>query len=172
MTEIDEAAPKSGGWPESSAGLVHTADWYGAPDSRLQWMADTADYCNAGIGITLVVPGGTISGTLISAGKFFEATAAEFREALGDDLNESGEALAHSFFDVPAEIDAEYTKKINDAFHNGERDEPRWPMLRHIHLQDARFSVPGQEFIPLGNLRVLLSQVIAWTVGQRWVSRN
>ena len=172
MTEVTDA-PKSG-YPESAADLVHTRDWFAAPDHRLQWMADTADSVEVGIGITLVVPGGVISGSIISGQKFFKDTAEAFRVVASDDEQEGvREQLAQSFFDFAAEA---IDKDVNDtraAFEKGDRDEPRWPAVRQIHLEDARFSVPGQQFnFPLGYTRVLLSQVIAWTCGQRWVGNN
>src|SRR2546421_3760125 len=83
MTEVTDA-PKSG-YPESAADLVHTRDWFAAPDHRLQWMADTADSVEVGIGITLVVPGGVISGSIISGQKFFKDTAEAFRVVASDD---------------------------------------------------------------------------------------
>lgn len=139
-------------------------------------MADTADSLGVGIGITLVVPGGTISGTVISAQQFFKSTAAEFREHVADvddkKNSEVGELLAESFFDFAAEQIAEDVKEKREAFEKGERKEPRWPMLRHIHLEDARFSVPGQGHVKLGFNRVLLSQVISWSLGQRWVGES
>lgn len=169
MTEVTDGPKPS--WPESAASLAHTADWYGAPDTRLQWMADFADSLDVGIGITLVVPGGTISGAVISGQEFFKRTAEMFREqACPDDNPDSiGEQLAKSFFDFAAEQMDQNVKEMSEAFDKGERDEPRWPMVRQIHLQDARFSVPGQNHISLGYTRVLLSQVIAWSCGQRWV---
>jgi hypothetical protein len=44
-------------------------------------------------------------------------------------------------------------------------------MLRHLHLRDAYFTAPGQKSISLGHTRVLLTQVAAWSVGARTVSR-
>jgi hypothetical protein len=173
MTEEVSEAPKAR-WPESMAELVHTGDWYGAPDPRLQWMSDFADTANAGIGITLVVSGGVISGTVVSGEEFFKITAEAFRKDTCDDdgnPNSTAEALAESFFDFPAEQIAKDVKEIGEAFDKGERDEPRWPSVRYVHLKDARFSVPGQSVnFPLGYTRILLSQVVGWTCGQRWVS--
>lgn len=171
MTEIEDA-PKSG-WPESAENLTHTADWYGAPDTRLRWMADTADMFDVGIGVTLVVAGGTISGTVISGEQFFKSTAEEFRAGIaGGEQEALGERLAESFFDFAAEQVAQDVKETAEAFKNGERTEPRWPMVRHIHLQNARLSTPGQNHIKMGFTRVLLSQVIAWSMGERWVGKD
>jgi hypothetical protein len=171
MTELSDKPTAPTGWPDSAANLVHTGDWYGAPDARLQWMADTADTFNIGVGITLVVPGGTISGVLVSAQEFFTTSGETFRGNFPDDpeSHDAFEALAKSFFDVPAEMIAREVKDCGDAFEKGEREEPRWPLVRHIHLRDARFSVPGQQYhLPLGHTRILLSQVVAWVLGQRW----
>lgn len=174
MTEVADTPKPSAGWPDSAADLNHTSDWYTAPDSRLQWMADTADTTTAGIGITLIASGGVISGTVISGQVFFEKTAESFRaDAKADEPDGVREQLAESFFDFPAEQIAKHVKETSEAFEKGERDEPRWPLVRFIHLQDARFSVPGQEHhFPLGYTRVQLSQVVGWTCGARWVGTN
>ena len=173
--EPDTTATKSAaGWPDSAASLVHTGDWYTAPDTRLQWMADFADATSAGIGITLIVSGGVISGTIISAQQFFEKTAELFRDDAKDDEPEGlRESLAQSFFDFPAEQIAQDVKETSEAFEKGERDEPRWPLVRFIHLQEARFSIPGQQHnFPLGLARVQLSQVVGWVSGARWTGSN
>jgi histone acetyltransferase (RNA polymerase elongator complex component) len=168
-SEAESGDAQTSGWPDSAEDLTHTADWYGSPDTRLRWMADTADTLEVGIGITLVVPGGTISGNVISAQRFFKSTAEQFRAGIeGNDEHGLGETLAESFFDKAAEQIEEDVKEKSEAFDKGERKEPRWPMVRHIHLEDARFSVPGQNHIKLELTRVLLSQVVAWSIGAKW----
>jgi hypothetical protein len=132
-------------------------------------MADIADTLNVGIGITLVVPGGIMSGTVIGAKSFFESTAAQFRERVADnDEHNLGDTLAKSFFDSPGEQIEKEIKETAEAFERGERDEPRWPMVRQIHLKDARFSIPGQNHVKFDYTRVLLSQVISWSIGTQW----
>lgn len=168
MTVTPETEQQKSGWPDTAESLAHTADWYGAPDTRLQWMSDTADACEAGIGITLVVPGGVLSGTVVSAPEFFKQTAEKFRSGIGAEKQRIGNQLAESFFDAAAEMAEKEIEETNEAFRKGERSEPRWPMVRYIHLKDARMSAPGQNNIKLDYTRVLLSQVAAWSMGQRW----
>lgn len=171
MTETDNT-PKSS-WPESAENLTHTRDWFGAPDPRLQWMADMADTTTAGIGITLVIAGGVLSGTVISGPEFFKKSGEQFRSGFDEeDANEIGEQLAESFYDIPVDQMKAEIKELSAAFEKGERSEPRWPLVRHIHLQEARLSIPGQGHMELNYTRVLLSQVIAWSTGTRsWGNR-
>jgi len=162
------------GLPETTRDLQQTADWFGSPDGQLQRMSQWVNQMEQGIGITLVVAGGAISGTLISAREFYASSSTHFQESVdenGDEKQSKAAAdYAEFFFDEPAKFSAEQVEKNNTAFKEGKLTEPPYMMVRYLHLKDARYSVPGQSHLPLGYTRVLLSQVAAWSVGQTWAS--
>jgi hypothetical protein len=150
--------------------LTRTSDWHGAPDSVLARMADFADAARAGTNVTLIIPGGMISGTIESAQDYFSATSSRLRAdvaQLGDEHEDKlADDYARLFFDSTAKAVADQVEQDNAAFDKGEIPTARWPLARHIHLANAHFSVPGQYAFELGHVRLLLSQVIGWTVGE------
>jgi hypothetical protein len=149
---------------------AHTIDWHGAPDSTLAHMSDFADSSSAGMDVTLIVPGALVSGMIESAQDYFSATAANLRHAVAEvgdeDRDKMADRYAGLFFDNPAKAVVARVERDKAAFAKGEIPAPRWPLTRHIHLSDAHFSVPGQVGVELGHVRVLLSQVIGWTIGE------
>jgi hypothetical protein len=150
--------------------LTRTSDWHGAPDSVLARMADFADAATAGMNVTLIVPGGMISGTIESAQDYFSATSSRLRAdvaQLGDEQQDKlADDYADLFFDSTAKAVANRVEQDNAAFHKGDIPTARWPLARYIHLANAHFSVPGQYAFELGHVRLLLSQVIGWTGGE------
>jgi hypothetical protein len=152
--------------------LTQTSDWHGAPDATLAMMADVADSTSTGINVTLIVSGGALSGQVISAQDFFAAIAQRLRDdtaASGDETKTKlGDDYA-KFFDRAAERVAEQVRADNVAFDRGDVPPPRWPMQRYIHLSDARFTVPDRPAFELGHVRILLSQVVGWTGGAKWI---
>jgi hypothetical protein len=79
MEIINMAEEPKSNLPESHEDLTYTSDWHGAPDAVLAEMADFADGAKAGVGVTLVIPGGVLSGTIESAQEFFARIAEPFR---------------------------------------------------------------------------------------------
>jgi hypothetical protein len=133
-------------------------------------MADMADAVRVGISITLVVPGALISGGVESAQDFYKAMADRHRQGVaekGDPTQDDvANKLAETFFDKPAEAVQADVQKERDAFEKGEIPTPGWPMERYIHLRSAKYVTPGQHDISLDHVRILLSQVVGWTVGE------
>ncbi|MFA4083456.1 hypothetical protein ONA92_17305 [Mycobacteroides salmoniphilum] len=172
--DADVPAPEwdLSGIPTNTRDLQQSTDWYGAPDSQLQRMSQWANQMEEGIGITLVVPGGALSGTVVSAREFYTGVAAALRGTIDEKGDEAqsklADAFAEFFFDQPAKAAAEQVDKDDQAFKDGGLIEPIYMMARYIHLKDALHSVPGQSDFPLDYTRVLLSQVVAWSIGQRW----
>lgn len=172
--DADAPAPEwdLSGMPTNTRDLQQSTDWYGAPDSQLQRMSQWANQMEEGIGITLVVPGGALSGTVVSTREFYTGIAADLRTKIderGDPAeSKTADAFAEFFFDQPAKAAAEQVGKDDQAFQDGSLIEPVYMMARYIHLKDARYSVPGQSNLALDYTRVLLSQVVAWSLGQRW----
>jgi hypothetical protein len=112
-----------------------------------------------------------ISGAVESAQDYFAATAEGLRTSVAqhgdDDKIKAADAFARSFFDNPAKRIDEQVEKDRIAFDKGEIPTPRWPMARYTHLANAHFTAPGQYAFELGHTRVLLSQVVGWTSGER-----
>jgi hypothetical protein len=157
------------GVPENTRDLQPTADWFALPDISLQRMATWADSMGQGTVVTLVVPGGLISGTVESASDYFTGMSRQFQDSiaeLGDEKkNGVAKEFAEFFFDEPAKVYADKVEADTEAFKSGKLIEPRYLMARQLHLKDAYYTVPGQTSVPLGRTRVLLSQVAAWSVG-------
>jgi hypothetical protein len=151
--------------------LAYTCDWHRAPDSVLARMAEFADAAKAGTAVTLIIPGGMISGTIESTQQYFEATAAGLRQAVAEQGDEQQDKLADDyaslFFDNAAKVVADQVEQDNAAFDKGEIPAPRWPLARYMHLANAHFTVPGQYAFALGHVRLLMSQVIGWTGGEK-----
>jgi hypothetical protein len=74
---------------------------------------------------------------------------------------------ARLFFDSTVKLVDDQVEQDKVAFDRGEVPPPRWPLARFIHLANAHFSVPGQYAFELGHVRLLLSQVIGWTGGEK-----
>lgn len=132
-------------------------------------MSDFADGASAGVGVTLIIPGGVLSGVIISAQDYFATVAARFREAAADDDDEQKIKIANEyarmFYDEPAQRVQERVDGDRASFKAGTVPPPRWPLARYIHLRDADFIVPGGPALQLGLTRVLLSQIVGWTPG-------
>jgi hypothetical protein len=142
-----------------------------APDTVLARMADFADSAKAGIYVTLIIPGGVISGVIESAQGYFRAVSSSLREGVaqhGDErLNKVADDYAGLFFynvGQPFDDQVETDKFVVDE---GDIPTSRRPLARYIHLADAYITVPGQYAFELGHVRLLLSQVIGWTVGEK-----
>ncbi|GLB83486.1 hypothetical protein [Mycobacterium kiyosense] len=160
--------------PDNTRDLQDTADWYGRPDTFLQRMSQYANDIQQGIGITLVVPGGVVSGTVIGAAQFFTELSSRFRDAIAehgvDAETKMADDFADFFFDQPAKAMADEVVADREAFRAGKLIEPRYFMHRHLHLKDAAFTGGGSPTsFHLGYTRVLLSQVAAWSVGTHYV---
>jgi hypothetical protein len=161
-------------FPETTRDLQNTAGWYGRPDATLQRMSQYANDMQQGIGITLVVPGGVVSGTVIGAAQFFTDMSSRFRDAIAehgvDADTKMADEFAEFFFDGPAKAMADEVVADREAFKAGKLTEPRFLMHRHLHLKDAAFTGGGAPTsFHLGYTRVLLSQVAAWSVGTHYV---
>lgn len=152
--------------PDSFEQLTHPGDWYSRPDGVLQSLADFANSAKLGMDVTLVVAGGMISGTIESAQDYFSTVSSVFRGSVALNRYEQANKLAANyaelFFDSAAKQVDDEVAKDQSVFDKGEIAPPRWPMARYIHLAEGYFTVPGQCFA-LGHVRLLLSQVIAWT---------
>jgi len=164
-------SPTTANIPQSLEELTHTIDWHGAPDRVLARMADFADSAKAGIDVTLIVPGGMISGVIESAQQYFEAIGSRLRQGVAqyedEEKNKIADDYVHLFFDSTVKLVDDQVEQDKVAFDRGEVPPPRWPLARFIHLADAHFSVPGQHAFELGHVRLLLSQVIGWTGGEK-----
>lgn len=147
--------------------LTHTSDWHGAPDLVLAEMADFAEGSTAIVGVTLLVPGGVLSGQLVGADAYFDGVAERTRAAYpgDDDVAKFVDSYARTFYDGAAERAREVVARDRAAYDSGKTPSPRWPMARYIHLDQARYIAPGSPAITLGLFRVLLSQVVGWAPG-------
>lgn len=159
------------GIPENTRDLEQSTDWFAAPDRTLQRMAYAADSgLGQGVSVTLVVPGGLLSGSVINGAEYFTAVSQRFREGiaeLGDTKkDETAGEYADFHFDEAAKHEAKQIEQDSQDFRDGKLKEPRYLMVRYLHLSNAYYTVPGQQSMPMGFARVLLSQVAAWSIGQ------
>lgn len=164
-------------FPQIPADLTHTDDWHLSPDYHLQWLADHADRWGDGIALTLVVPGGLVSGTVESKHAFLRGSAQAVRDKIDAGGDENTQRIIDNFaeqmFDVPAQMVEEQQRQAIEALKDLKDDEDTTPstvertlMYRMMHLSDA-FWHPGAALpIALGHTRVLLSQVTAWSIGR------
>jgi hypothetical protein len=107
------------GVPENTRDLQPTADWFALPDISLQRMATWADSMGQGTVVTLVVPGGLISGTVESASDYFTGMSRQFQDSiaeLGDEKkNGVAKEFAEFFFDEPAKVYADKVEADTEA---------------------------------------------------------
>jgi len=103
---------------------VQIIDWY------LQSLVDMANRHNIEMGITLVLGGSTVSGTLVSGKRYFEEFSKEFSNAWPD--NESKELIREHF--------ANYAK-IYDSPENDKDERP--PLPQYIHLKNSKIHSPS-----------------------------
>lgn len=154
------------GLPELPADLTHTSDWHNSPDMILQGLADWAHQLGLGFALTLVVPGGLLSGVPEPQQAFLRGVAArarEIAEEIGADAVKVVEALAPGHFDGPADTTEAKLKAEAEAAPTGQDEafaalSNRQMMIRHLHLSDSVWHPPGQQPVPLGHTRVLLSK--------------
>ncbi|WP_336671476.1 hypothetical protein [Tsukamurella sp. USMM236] len=163
MDENEKAVDESGQKPLQYPKLKQTKDWFGAPDYYLQRMADMGNATGWGMGLTLLVNGMVVQGTVTSGQNYFETSAARVRAGVAaDEVDEEtarvAERMIGYYLDDPAaEIDVQ-------KYGAMETDEG---MTRYIHLSDVSIIQSGQQTLNLDSFRVLLSHVSAWAVGRR-----
>ena len=158
MTTEDTPTEQTGTKFGSPPDLVHTADWFTAPDSTLQRIVDLTDKADHAIlTVSLVVPGAVITGTIAPEDRFYDwiiERQMQGSEEYDDEVSE----LTRNVMDLL------FGKHASDLKELRESDEPRHPeMLRYIHLQDAQVKI-GRNITDVGFIRVLLSQVSSWTI--------
>lgn len=164
------------GTPQVPADLTNTSDWHMSPDYHLQWMADHANRWGEGISLTLVVPGGLISGAVESKHAFLRGCAQTVRDkfdAKGDEnAQKSLDQFTDDVFDGPAKAEEDKQREAVAALkdlNEGEDTTPstveRTLMQRYLNLSNAWWYPGGAPPIELGHTRVLLSRIAAWTVG-------
>jgi hypothetical protein len=169
----DQPKPARGVLPERLEELQHVADWFNQPDSMLQTLADVANAGGsaAGMGITLYLPSGVMSGFIQSAQDFYRAIADQYRNAVADNADD-GEVpewasdFARMFFEERATRVDEGIDEDSQAFKNDGTKTTRWAMTQALHLKDAHHIAPGQAESSIGHTRVNLNQIAAWHLGQ------
>lgn len=164
------------GLPQVATDLTHGSDYHGAPDYTLQSLADFASRWGDGIALTLVVAGGLITGTVESRQAFLRGCAEKVRtfDAEGNEkVQKAIDQFADDMFEAQAgavEKSRNETLEAERGLADGEDTDPptvvRTYMQRHIHLMDAYWIPGGAQWIAMGHVRVLLSQVSAWSVGR------
>lgn len=164
------------GFPELATDLTHASVYHGAPDYTLQSLADFANRWGNGIALTLVVSGGLITGTVESGHEFLRGCAEKVRtfDAEGDEgVQKAINQFADGMFAAQADAIEKARNETLEAergLADGEDTDPptvvRTYMQRHIHLMDAYWIPGGAQWIAMGHVRVLLSQVSAWSVGR------
>jgi hypothetical protein len=116
---------ESGTTPSISAALDHHA-----PDHLLQVLVSTAQSLGHwGLGITLVVDGGIVSGDLVGRDSWFETLHTNHHDRLGD--------MTEVLRDAMKRADADHSEQDDDDLDN----------FGYIHLVNARY-VGGGTFIP------------------------
>lgn len=135
------------------------ADWFTSPDTTLQEMAHYAAVTDVGIRVVLVTPGGLIVGGVISEEQFFrevsEADRSQQHKLPDDGYRVLAESYNKAIFEAKAEAAAAERAQLETSGSNHHR---------YVHLRDVRIFGIGSQALPLGHLRVLLSQVTGWTV--------
>ncbi len=115
--------------------------------------------------MTLVVPGGLISGHVENASDHYNELSRYLQDGVarfGDEQkNETAKTFAEFFFEEPAQVMADQVLADEQAFKDGKLREPRHFMTRYLHLKQAYYTAPGQTSVSLDRTRVLLSQVVA-----------
>lgn len=164
------------GLPDLPTDLTHTGDYHTAPDYTLQMLADFGNRWEEGVALTLVVAGGLITGTVESRHAFLQGCAEKVRgfDAEGDENVQKGiDRFANDIFEAQAksvEKARDETIEAERELGEGEDTDPptvvRTYMNRHIHLSDTYWIAGGAPAIAMGHVRVLLSQVSAWSVGR------
>lgn len=162
------------GQPESPTDIGPTSDWFAAPDYHLQSLADSSDRFGNGFAVTLVTSGGLISGVMTSRRDFLRGSADVVRSIGAESGDENviefaNDTAKDSFDDVAQIIDDELSAEFETIRNGGEPKMdvvPRVLMMRFIYLNHARFHQAGTPPIELGHMKVMLSQVTAWSMGR------
>ncbi|MFF1275058.1 hypothetical protein ACFVZC_16820 [Streptomyces marokkonensis] len=143
-------------------------------DYVLVQLVELANRSGLEFGVTVASNGQTITGTLISNQKWFEAQAEFVRTASGASSDEVGlHTVFESWRDVNREASAEDTK-VHEALKDIELPERFQKAIDeaeqragYIHLSGARY-VSSQGFMPAEGVlwRGRLDAVTGWSVGE------
>lgn len=128
------------------------------------FLGTLADFANTGfgIGITVHCQGMLISGTLISNVRFFEATRDNWKSSEWRGADEETAEAARTMLSDHAEHMIKILKERNSAYLAGGADG----RALYLHLQDARFLIPGAPSFKAATWRCRIDQVAGFTIGQ------
>ncbi|HEX2054374.1 MAG TPA: hypothetical protein VHJ78_11705 [Actinomycetota bacterium] len=134
---------------------------YGDGDWLLTAMVDSVNRAGFSFGITLNIPGGLVSGWVVSGNEYFHGIANVLEQA-------GGESFADVMRQVAVQRYPMFQAESDDDVPGGpalESDEP--PPVDYIHLRDARFfyggnAIPGNQGVWW---RGKISDVVGFTYG-------
>jgi len=134
------------------------ASVHAQPDPLLQALAHIADAELASLGVTLVLDGQVVSGTLVGEAEWLNEVASELAAA-----GPGGEGFATAFREAAA---GARLSKIHDShlMESGVRSPVPTPV--HLHLLRATVQNGTGATGPAVPLRIRLSKVSGWHVGE------
>lgn len=115
--------------------------------------------------ITLLAGGMAVSGVIISAATYMERTGAQLSSALKSHDARLAETISESFAQLKLDVEAQ----------SRAADETGSMSARFIHLQNAKYYVPGQDALPSNVDGILwrgrLSEISGFSLGEFSVKR-
>ncbi|BAH53686.1 hypothetical protein [Rhodococcus opacus] len=146
--------------------LAETRDWFGSPDLQLQKLAFSANRMGWGIGVTLYLPWGVVTGITAPDAEFFRHSDEEIRERMAS--NEGAIDVADNYLSPVADtIKARHSQAYSD-------DELQEVLERttYLTIKDAQCSLQNAPATIATNnrhfrhayLRLRLSQVTGWAL--------
>lgn len=163
------------GVPSEYADLTPSVDWFNAPDFNLQSLCEQAITYGNGFAVTLIIPGGRITGILCDNRRYLRGIAEKIREMGQEDGSENAisytEHMAKTSFDDVADFhQKKHDEEIEKIKAGGEPEQDvvsRTLTVRHAYLSDAWYVPAGSNAsVELGFTRVSLGHVTAWVPGR------
>lgn len=141
---------------------AETGQQYGEGDWLLMAMVDSVNRAGFSFGVTLSIPGGLVSGWVVSGNEYFHGIANVLEEAGGESFADVMRQVAVQRYPMFQAASADDEPGAGAELEGGEP-----PPVEYIHLRDARFFYGGNAIPDNQGVwwRGRLSEVAGFTYG-------
>lgn len=151
---------------EESEQAGYGAEDYLMRDWLLTVLVDSVNRAGFSFGITLNIPGGLVSGWVVSGNEYFHGIANVLEEAGGESFAQVMRQVAVQRYPM-FQMESEETDPDADPESAAELEGGTWQSIDYIHLRDARFfyggnAIPGNQGVWW---RGKLSEIVGFTYG-------
>lgn len=133
--------------------LLPVEERWSTADPAIRALVDIVNDLDIQLGVRLFLPGMILSGSLVSAPRYFEAMAAWLRESR-DEEDLISEPLAQW-----------YERAATQMRNEKDGDEYSFDEVVHVHMLEVDAFVPGNDSLHIGGWRGRLSEVTGWSMG-------